>query len=304
MGEVAARDAAFETRHEAPAEPDVSAVPDGPSASFSSDAVAVDGSGAVVHVNGHDEARPEVPTDVVSGPTSAASLSALVSSAQSDPVVSLSEASQPAASVAASGSTEQEGSLTDRSNTPVSETHPVQGDQSLLTLSTTATLVNILTRVVSSSLEGEATIILPENGHDGEQTQELEATQLDHPEPPPSLTASAASTTYADAYEPVKPETKGPKVPAANRLSISYEGGNRRIVFDAEVVDTMTLFRHEARAEVRINLTSDGEGGLKGILVKFSLFEYHFVAYRLCGTDGNSLRCYKILPSNPIYGRF
>ncbi|KAJ6599369.1 hypothetical protein DFH09DRAFT_1271908 [Mycena vulgaris] len=243
---------AFGAHDEAPADPDVSAGPKGLPASFSSDVV--DGGaadGAAAHLNGHGGAPPEAATDIVSGPVSAASdasLSTLVSSAQGDPVVS----SQPLSAVSfvpRSGSTEQEESLTDRPNTPVSETQPVQGDESLRTLSTTATLLSIDNPAVSS-LEGEATIVMSESGYDGEQTQELETTQVDHPEPPPSLTVSATSTTYGDAYQPVKPETKGPRVPAANRLSISYEGGNRRIVFDAEVVDTITLFRREARAEM------------------------------------------------------
>ncbi|KAJ7688433.1 hypothetical protein B0H17DRAFT_1202981 [Mycena rosella] len=271
MAEAPAHDVhAFGTHDEAPAEPDVAVVPEGLSASFSSDAV--DGGGVAAHVNGHEGAPPETATDIVSAPVSAASdasLFALVSSAQSDPGVSPSKASLPVSAVSsipASKSTEQEESLTDRPNTPVSETQPIPGDRSLL--STTATLLNVEIPNAPPSLEGEATIVLPDTGHGGEQTQELEATQVDNSEPPPSLTVSAASTTYGDVYLPVKPETKGPRVPAANRLSISYEGGNRRIVFDAEVVEAITLFRREARAEVRITLTSDGETGLKGILME------------------------------------
>ncbi|KAJ7499223.1 hypothetical protein FB451DRAFT_1428472 [Mycena latifolia] len=269
MAESLAHDVhAFGTHDEAPTDPDVAVVPEGPSASFSSDVV--DG-GVVANVNGHEGGPPEAATDIVSGAVSAASgASVLVSSAHSDPVVSPAKASRLVSTVSSipSGSTEQEEPLTDRPNTPVLESQPIQGDQSLLTLSTTATLLSIDNPDPTSSLAGEPTIVLADTGHDGEQTQELEPTQVDHPEPPPSLTVSAASTTYGDAYQPVKPETKGPRVPAANRLSISYEGGNRRIVFDAEVVDTITLFRREARAEVRINLTRDGEMGLKGILME------------------------------------
>ncbi|KAJ7117299.1 hypothetical protein C8R43DRAFT_1036986 [Mycena crocata] len=233
------------------AEPDVPTVPEAFSASFSSDAV---DDGAVPHVNGHEGVPPEVVAKSVSGPASAAA------------DASLSSVHTAVSSVSISGSAESEQVATDRPNTPVSETQSNQGEQSLLSLSATATLLSIHHPPATSSLGGDATIVLPENGHESEQTQELEATQVD--EPPPSLTVSATSTTYGDAYQPVKPEVKGPKVPAANRLSISYEGGNRRIVVDAEVVDTITLFRREARAEVHMNVISDGEKGLKGILME------------------------------------
>lgn len=295
MAEAPAHDAhAFGTHDEASAEPDVSAVPEGLSASFSSKAM--DG-GAVPYVNGHDGAPPEAVTDIVSGPAppaSDASLSPLVSSAAKDdqaagPVAASSKASVPVADVSSvplSGPTEQADPVTDRPNTPILEANPVQGVQSLLTLSNTATLLSVDNPAASSSLEAEATVVVPpENGHVDEQTQEEEATQVD--EPPPSLTVSAASTTYGEAYQPVKPEAKGPKVPAANRLSISYEGGNRRIVFDAEVVETITLYRREARAEVRMNLVSDGETGFKGILVHIFSFCHFFSAY--VSLDGNAL---------------
>ncbi|KAJ6510140.1 hypothetical protein C8R47DRAFT_964628 [Mycena vitilis] len=237
------------------------------SASFSSDAV---NGGVASHSNGQEGAPPE-PVTIVSGSSASdASLSTRVSSPKSDLVVSLSEASKPVPVAVPSaplpGATELEEPATDRANTPVSESQIVQGDKSLLTLSTTATLLSVDTPAATSSVCGEPTVVLPTNGHDYEQTQELVATQVD--EPPSSLTVSATSTTYGDAYQPVKPESKGPKVPAANRLSISYEGGNRRIVFDAEIVETITLFRREARAEVRINLINDGETGLKGILME------------------------------------
>jgi 20S proteasome subunit alpha 6 len=293
MAEAPAHDPdTFGTHDEVHAEPDVSAV--GHSASFSSDAM--DGGGVVSHVNGHAGAPPELGADVSGSATSDASLSTPVSSPKSGLLVKAPEPIPAASSAPPSGSTEQEESTTDRANTPVAESQPVQGDKSLLTLSTTATLLSI-DNPAATSLSGEPTVVLPENG---EQTQELVATQID--EPPPSLTVSAASTTYGDAYAPVKPEGKGPKVPAANRLSISYEGGNRRIVFDAEVVDTITLFRREARAEVRINLVSDGETGLKGILVSCFLSFNKYLTYP--SPDGNSLRSYQILPSDSVYDRF
>ncbi|KAF8211443.1 hypothetical protein K438DRAFT_1568235 [Mycena galopus ATCC 62051] len=252
MAEAAADDTdadLYGARDEVHAEHDVSAAPEAHSAaSFSSDAT---GGGAVPHTNGHDASAADVSA------ASDASVSTLVSSSP------LSKAPEP---VSSAHPTEPAGPVTDRAKTPVSGSQPVPGDKSLLTLSTTATLLSVDNSAVASSLSGESTVIVPDNGHSAEQTQELVATQVD--EPPPSLTVSAASTTYGDAYAPVKPETKGPQVPAANRLSISYEGGNRRLVFDAEVVDNITLFRREARAEVRMNLIGNGEAGLKGVLME------------------------------------
>ncbi|KAJ7638530.1 hypothetical protein FB45DRAFT_976678 [Roridomyces roridus] len=172
------------------------------------------------------DAVDDVP-DTLSGPVLPPSDTPLVSSATSDDTPAL-DAPPTSAST----------------DSDLAETQSVQTENSPVTLSLTATLVGLDEAAAPSSLAGEATV------------EEVEATQMD--DPPPSLTVSAASTTYGEAFQPVKPETKGPKVPAANRLSISFEGGNRRIVFDAEV----------ARAEVRINLMSDGETGFKGILME------------------------------------
>ncbi|KAK7061459.1 proteasome subunit alpha type 1 [Favolaschia claudopus] len=230
------------------------APPEGHSASFSSDSM--DGDGPMPYTNGHDVAA----TDNVSGSSASdASQSTLVSSPP------LSTAPEAVSSAAPSEAAE---SLRDRSKTPVPATQPALGDKASLTLSTAATLLSIDTPIVTSPLSGEPTVIVPEIDHDAEQTQtqDLVATQVD--EPPPSLPVSATSTTYGDAYAPVNPEPKGPKIPAANRLSISYEGGNRRMVFDAEVVDSITLFRREARAEVRLALSSGGDGDFKGILME------------------------------------
>ncbi|KAJ7283497.1 hypothetical protein C8J57DRAFT_1432583 [Mycena rebaudengoi] len=215
-----------------PAGTGVSAVANGPSSS--SDAVA-----AVAHVNG-------APPEAVSAST--ASVSPLLSSGQT--AVAPSKAADAASS--APGSTEQE----QATNTPALESLPSQAAHSLLTLSSTATLLNIDHADVPASPAGT----VQENDHDGEQTQtqDLEATQAD--EPPPSASGTRIN--------PVKPQPKGPKVPAANRLSISYEGGNRRLIFDAEVVDSIVLFRREARVEVQVNLIQDGEAGLKGILME------------------------------------
>lgn len=101
-----------------------------------------------------------------------------------------------------------------------------------------------------------------------------ESTQPEHlPEPPASpasntlQTTSSASTQGDSPTVPQKSEIPSDRTPSANRLSISYAGGNRRLVIDAEVVHSFKLFRQEGRVEVIINMDKETEDGLKGILV-------------------------------------
>ncbi|KAF7301543.1 Proteasome endopeptidase complex [Mycena indigotica] len=152
-------------------------------------------------------------------------------------------------------------STTDESVAPVSHDQAASADVSLTKpLSGAATLLSIDNAVPLTSLVPEPTVIIAHDAHDNEQTQDLEATQVD--DPPPS---SAASTTNGDVLQTIKIVTK---VPAANRLSLSYEGGNRRLILDADIVEGMTLFRREGRAEVRINLVSEGDTGIKGVYME------------------------------------
>lgn len=54
---------------------------------------------------------------------------------------------------------------------------------------------------------------------------------------------------------------------AANRLVICYAAANRRIIINAEIVDSLKIFRTERRIEVSLTLEADGEGQPRGILV-------------------------------------
>ena len=56
------------------------------------------------------------------------------------------------------------------------------------------------------------------------------------------------------------------RTPSANRLSISYAGGTRRLIVDAESVQHLKLYRKEGRMEVLINVEETGDD-VKGILV-------------------------------------
>ncbi|KAL1732718.1 hypothetical protein EV714DRAFT_270348 [Schizophyllum commune] len=57
------------------------------------------------------------------------------------------------------------------------------------------------------------------------------------------------------------------RTPSANRLSISYAGGTRRLIVDAESVQHLKLYRKEGRMEVLINVEKTGDD-VKGILVE------------------------------------
>jgi len=80
---------------------------------------------------------------------------------------------------------------------------------------------------------------------------EMEAIQLEYsPEPPAcptsnTIQSTSSTSTYRNSPQPLlKSELKGGKTPSANRLLISYAGGNRRLVVNAEVVDKLKVFQH------------------------------------------------------------
>lgn len=103
----------------------------------------------------------------------------------------------------------------------------------------------------------------------GLQATEIFDSQLEHlPEPPPSPAIS--SMAYEDSSSFVsKGDTKAGKTPSANRLSVSYARSNRRLVINAEVVESLKLFRQEGRIEVIIKVQKQEDGTLRGILVGF-----------------------------------
>jgi 20S proteasome subunit alpha 6 len=73
--------------------------------------------------------------------------------------------------------------------------------------------------------------------------------------------------SFASVSVSTRPDSKS-VLPSANRLSISYADGNKRLLINAEVVKTLKVFRSESRVEVQINLEHNDSGDLKGILVR------------------------------------
>lgn len=109
------------------------------------------------------------------------------------------------------------------------------------------------------------------NGH--EPTQIIDALEAEHfPEPPESPAIS--NLNEGSPSVPTK-QDKPDKNLSANRLSISYNRSNRRLVINASSVTTLKLFRQEGRIEVVIAAPIEEDGGLKGILVIIlSFFRY------------------------------
>lgn len=103
-----------------------------------------------------------------------------------------------------------------------------------------------------------------------------ECADQDHlPEPPASptsntlLSTSSGSTYGEPSHLPASTAvSKGGRVPSANRLSISYAAGSRRLVVDAEVVEYLKVYRSEGRIEVNISLDKGSDDGLKGVLIE------------------------------------
>ncbi|KAG1715975.1 hypothetical protein ID866_1199 [Astraeus odoratus] len=108
--------------------------------------------------------------------------------------------------------------------------------------------------------------------HDKNISQDNDQDHL--PEPPASPTSNTLlSTSSGSAYDEstlvstnVAPK-KG-RVPSANRLSISYAGGTRRLVIDAEVVQYLRVYRAAGRIEVYMTLEKEGDEEIKGVLIE------------------------------------
>ncbi|KAL1741086.1 hypothetical protein HDZ31DRAFT_46182 [Schizophyllum fasciatum] len=85
---------------------------------------------------------------------------------------------------------------------------------------------------------------------------------------PSQTPAGDAQPADSAAAEPSLTKTDAPvRTPSANRLSISYAGGTRRLIIDAESVQHLKLYRKEGRMEVLINVEKV-DGDLQGVLVE------------------------------------
>lgn len=190
------------------------------------------------------------------------------------------------------------------SSSPLAVAKPLQGAPTLLNIESQEidTMENGMENETASATDGNM------EEHKDDQAQEslavdVEIPDTDHlPEPPASptsntLPSNSSTSTYGEISSPTgKEEPKAGRTPSANRLSISYAGGNRRLVVDAEVVETLKVYRQEGRIEVVMTLTKDGEDGLKGIQVRsmaFRTLNYTLISHT------SSRDC--LIPQNPIF---
>jgi len=133
-------------------------------------------------------------------------------------------------------------------------------------------------------------------------------TQIDEAVSPDTTTLISGTSTVSTYGElnqlPMKSEPQaGVRTPSANRLSISYAAGTKRLVVNAEIVEKLKVFRSEGRIEVRLNIDKDETSGLSGILVSRQkcltrqLPRALLTPFGTCNIDREPIRCHKILPS-------
>lgn len=130
------------------------------------------------------------------------------------------------------------------------------------------------------SQEEEALSQPGKDGHPGNVIAEDDKTvacdndQEHLPEPPASptsntlLSTSSGSACGDSAQIPTVVVPKRGRVPSANRLSISYAAGTRRLVVDAEVVHYLRVYRAEGRIEVSMTLEKEGDDSIKGVSIE------------------------------------
>ncbi|KAF8520061.1 hypothetical protein JB92DRAFT_2896025 [Gautieria morchelliformis] len=80
------------------------------------------------------------------------------------------------------------------------------------------------------------------------------------------------------------------RLPSPNRVSISYASGARRLLIDAQVVETMKIWRGEGRIEVLLSLERQGDLDLKGLLAEtYSPGTQSYARLQLLPTDDDLL---------------
>ncbi|EKM59603.1 uncharacterized protein PHACADRAFT_181595 [Phanerochaete carnosa HHB-10118-sp] len=218
-------------------------------------------------------APPEQNASAAPPPPEGENSSPAVVSPATEPAPAAEPVTQSAGDTDGSSSVQTEQQANGTTGTP----HPLQAVSSIATIpDTEAQPVDPQDFPAAQHLDSQQTPA--SHGISVEATQLLEPPSDPYdPEHPPSsetssvtMNASPTITTAPPSEEPVqivKPEANGVHVPSANRLSISYAAGTRRMVIDATVVEKLKVFRSEARIEVYMTISED-KGHLKGILIE------------------------------------
>lgn len=110
------------------------------------------------------------------------------------------------------------------------------------------------------------------------------------PEPPASPVSNTVASSTSTGTTNVEGTSVLPpaiKAPSANRLSISYASGTRRLLIDAEIVEKMTVMRPEGRIEVAMSVERLADS-FKGIWVRKYFFSKPFfilIGFEFIRTD-------------------
>ncbi|KAI0260918.1 hypothetical protein BC834DRAFT_830933 [Gloeopeniophorella convolvens] len=85
-----------------------------------------------------------------------------------------------------------------------------------------------------------------------------------------TLIPGSTASTYGELNQlPMKAEPQpGVRTPSANRLSISYAAGTKRLVINAEIVEKLKVLRREGRVEIVLRIEKDDSNELKGIIIE------------------------------------
>ena len=110
----------------------------------------------------------------------------------------------------------------------------------------------------STVIEGSPPPAPEEATQPADASSEIRKALPDLPAPP--TTSAAPGATKSDS-----------KLPSANRLSISYAAGTRRIVIDADIVEKLLVRRSDGRVEVQLSVTKS-EKAVNGIMVSIHVF--------------------------------
>ena len=82
------------------------------------------------------------------------------------------------------------------------------------------------------------------------------------------ISGSTASTCGEPNRLPTKTEPQlGVRAPSANRLSISYAAGTKRLVINAEIVEQLKIHRSDGRVEITLRVEKADANELNGIIV-------------------------------------
>jgi 20S proteasome subunit alpha 6 len=106
-----------------------------------------------------------------------------------------------------------------------------------------------------------------------EDTHYDSATQVQFEGPSSSDTGTLVSRSTVSTYDepnqsPIKAEAqRGVRTPSANRLSISYAAGTKRLVINAEIVEKFKILRSDGRVEILLRVEKDDANELNGIIV-------------------------------------